>query len=315
MILITGATGFVGKPLCVRLSAVGPIRALARTAYTTSTEFGRGPHKQWLEIDDLCTVSNWRPLLDGIEAVVHLAARTHVLRDSSSDPLTAYRRINVQATETLARAGVKAGVKRFIFLSSIKVNGERSLGQPFHESAEPRPVDAYGVSKWEAEQVLSRIAAETGLEVVIVRPPLVYGPGVKGNFLRLLEIARRGWPLPLASVRNLRSYVYVENLVDALVTCATHPKAAGKTYLVGDNSDLSTPELIGQLSSRSGARARLLPFPPGILLGAAKLAGRGGEASRLLGSLQVDSSLIRAELGWTPPFNVSEGLDRTVHWH
>ena len=203
----------------------------------------------------------------------------------------------------------------FIFLSSIKVNGERSLGQPFHESDEPRPVDAYGVSKWEAEQVLSRIAAETGLEVVIVRPPLVYGPGVKGNFLRLLEIARRGWPLPLASVRNLRSYVYVENLVDALVTCATHPKAAGKIYLVGDNSDLSTPELIGQLSSRSGARARLLPFPPGILLGAAKLAGRGGEASRLLGSLQVDSSLIRAELGWTPPFTVSEGLDRTVQWH
>lgn len=315
LILVTGANGFVGKPLCERLAALAPVRALVRTPFEPMSGYKTNARIQWVNIDDLCSITDWRDILDGIKIVVHLAARTHVLRESDADPLAAYRRINVLATENLALACASAGVRRLVFLSSIKVNGEFTVGQPFCESDSPRPEDAYGISKWEAELALSRIAKETGLEVVIVRPPLVYGPGVKGNFLKLLDIARRGWPLPLGSVHNLRSFIYVENLVAALTDCAMRAEAAGNTYLVSDGTDVSTPELIEQLSSRLGARAKLWRCPPRLLYGAATLAGRGAEASRLLGSLQVDSSLIRTTLRWTPPFTAAQGLDRTAQWY
>ena len=315
MILVTGANGFVGKALCARLAALAPVRALVRKPFESMSGYENNARIQWVNIDDLSSITDWQAILYGIQIVIHLAARTHVLRESEADPLAAYRRINVLATENLARACTSAGVLRLVFLSSIKVNGEFTVSQPFRERDSPRPEDAYGISKWEAELALSRIAKETGLEVVIIRPPLVYGSGVKGNFLKLLDIARRGWPLPLASVHNLRSFIYVENLADALTVCAMRAEAAGKTYLVSDGKDMSTPEVIEQLSSRLGARAKLWRCPPQLLYAAAALAGRGAEASRLLGSLQVDSSLIRTALGWTPPFTIAQGLDRTAQWY
>ncbi len=314
MILVTGAAGFVGASVCTRLSALEDVRALARTA-SPKPHLPDHAHVEWAPVADLCTVTDWAALLDGVTTVIHLAARTHVLHETEADPLSAYRRINVTATEHLANACVKAGVKRLVFLSSIKVNGESTTNQPFRETDTPQPQDAYGISKWEAEHALFRISRETGLEVTVIRPPLVYGPGVKGNFLRLLGIARRGWPLPLASVHNLRSFVYVENLADAIAVCATHPAAAGKTYLVSDGADLSTPHLIRELASRQGARAPMLPCPTWLLQGAASMMGRGAEAARLLGSLQVDSAPIRADLHWVPPHSVAQGLDQTTRWY
>lgn len=315
MILVTGANGFVGRPLCVRVSAMAPVRGLIRTPIASIPDFCNDAHIQWLKIDDLCSITDWSKLLEGVCVVVHLAARTHVIHEPETNPLLSYRRINVMATEQLARACVRVGVRRLVYLSSIKVNGESTHDHPFKESDDPAPEDAYGISKWEAELVLSRISQETGLEVVIVRPPLVYGEGVKGNFLRLLGIARRGWPLPLASIKNLRSFVSVENLVDALANCVTHTQASGKTFLISDGTDLSTPELIEQLSLRFGVKPNLWPCPPRLLDFVANLAGRGAEASRLIGSLQVDSSLIRSTLGWTPPFTLAQGLDRTALWY
>lgn len=319
MILVTGASGFVGQPLCRRLGVATEVKALVRTLANPSGEQTvageNGGHVQWMAAGDLHAVTDWSALLRGVSTVIHLAARTHVLHETASEPLAAYRRINVEVTERLARSCAAAGVKRVVFLSSITVNGESTCQSPFRESDTPQPQDAYGFSKHEAEVSLTNIGRVSGLEIVIVRPPLVYGPGVKGNFLRLLNIARQGWPLPLASVQNLRSFIYVENLVDAIATCATHPKAAGKTYLVSDAEDTSTPELLRQLSSRLGKPARLIPFPPWLLRVAATMVGRGAEASRLLGSLRVDSSFIQSDLDWTPPFRMTEGLNRTVQWH
>lgn len=316
MILVTGASGFVGMPLCRRLATIADVRAVVRSSGRPQ-QFAAGSdtHLQWVKAGDLNTVADWPALLRSVKTVVHLAARTHVLHETDPDPIVAYRRINVGVTKRLAQASVKAGVKRLVFLSSVKVNGESTAEHPFRESDTPRPQDAYGVSKLEAETTLLEIGQASGLEIVIVRPPLVYGPGVKGNFLRLLGIARKGWPLPLASVQNLRSFIYVENLVDALITCATHANAAGKTYLVSNREDLSTPELLRQLSSRLGTHSRLWRCPPWLLQGAANLIGRGAEASRLLGSLQIDSSLIQTDLGWKPPFTVADSLDRTTQWY
>lgn len=302
-------------PLCRRLSALYEVRGLVRVSGTHLLAAETNPKLQWVEIGDLNNVTDWGVLLRGVTTVIHLAARTHVLHEKEPDPLEAYRRINVAVTERLAKACVTAGVKRLVFLSSVKVNGESTLDRPFCESDIPQPQDAYGKSKLEAETVLKEIGNGSDLKTVIVRPPLVYGPGVKGNFLRLLDIARRGWPLPLASVQNLRSFIYVENLVTAIIACATHAHAPGKTYLVSDHSDLSTPELLRQLALHFGLPARIWPCPPRLLQGVAHLLGRGAEASRLLGSLQVDCSLIRSELGWTPPFSIAEGLVQTTHWH
>ena len=289
------------------------MRALARTG-SPRPILPDNTQVEWTDIADLCTITDWPKLLDGVTTVIHLAARTHVLHETEADSLSAYRRINVTATENLAHACAKAGVKRLVFLSSIKVNGESTTSQPFRATDTPQPQDAYGISKCEAEQALFRIASETGLEITVIRPPLVYGPGVKGNFRRLLGIAHRGWPLPLASVHNRRSFVYVENLADAIAACATHPAAAGKTFLVSDGTELSTPQLIRELASRLGARAPLWPCPAWLLQGAATAVGRGAEAARLLGSLQVDSTGIRSELGWVPPFSAAQGLDQTARW-
>ena len=264
-------------------------------------------------IDGLSAATDWADALRGVTTVVHLAARVHVMRESAQDPLAEFRKVNVLATAHLARQAAEHGVRRLLFVSSIKVNGEATEGeQRFSETDAPAPVDAYGISKWEAEQALFRIAAETGLEVVVVRPPLVYGPGVKGNFAAMLGVLRRRVPLPLASVDNRRSFVYVGNLVDAPVRCATHPAAAMQTYLVSDGEDLSTPGLLRRLGDAMGVPARLWPCPPMLLRAGARLLGRGAQVERLLGSLRVDDRKIRRELGWVPPYSVADGLKATV---
>lgn len=264
-------------------------------------------------IDEISEATDWAEALRGITTVIHLAARVHVMRENAQDPLAEFRKVNVAATAHLARQAAEHGVRRLLFVSSIKVNGEATEGDRcYSESDAPAPIDAYGVSKWEAEQALHRIAAETGLEVVVVRPPLVYGPGVKGNFASMLGVLRRGVPLPLASVDNRRSLVYLGNLVDALLCCATHSAVAGQTYLVSDGEDLSTPGLLRRLGDAMGFPARLWPCPPVLLRAGARLLGRGAQMERLLGSLRVDDKKIRRELGWEPPCSVADGLRATV---
>ncbi len=281
------------------------------------------PASQWqppaglaiVPIGDIGPATDWKTALDGVDCVVHLAARAHVTRDTAAEPLAEYRRINVEAAAALARAAAAAGVRRFVFLSSIKVSGERTADHPFTEDDAPQPEDAYGISKWEAEQALWKIAAATGLEVVVLRAPLVYGPGAKGNFLRLMNAVARGVPLPIASVRNQRSLLYVGNLIAAFRCCIEHPAAAGKTVLVADDEDVSTPELIRAVAAALGVPARLLPFPPALLFVVASLLGKAAAVSRLTGSLQLDSHRIRNELGWQPEYSLKQGLAETAQWY
>jgi len=292
-ILVTGANGFVGRTLCTVLSRAGHRVTKAVRAAPAGTA-------NTVAVGDIGPDTDWRAALAGADAVIHLAARAHVMRESTSDPLAAYRWVNVAGTERLARAAADAGVRRFVFASSIKVNGELTRGTPFRESDPPSPQDAYGVSKLEAETGLRSIAAHTGLEVAIVRPPLVYGPGVKGNLARLIRAIERGAPLPLGRIDNRRSLVGVSNLATALAACAEHPNAAGETFLVSDGGYLSTPYLVRSIAHALGKRPRLLPVPVWILKLAARCTGRSSAVARLTGSLQVDSHHIRARLGWQP---------------
>ncbi len=248
-----------------------------------------------------------------MDAVVHASARVHVMRESAPDPLAEFRRVNVAGTVALARASAAAGVKRLIFISSIKVNGERTLpGRPFTADDAPRPLDPYGVSKLEAERALLEVAAQTGLEVVIIRPVLVYGPGVKGNFLSMMRWLSKGIPLPFGAVRNRRSLVARENLVDLIVVCLRHPGASGQMFLVSDGKDLSTSALMRLTANGLGRPARLLPIPVAMLRGAAMLVGRSRFADRLCGTLQVDINKTLQRLDWSPPFSAEESLARTA---
>lgn len=307
--LVTGASGFVGRSLCAELVRLGhPVHAALRNL----THFDIAGCKA-VKISGIAPDTSWIDALDGMEVVIHLAARVHVMKDTSADPLSEFRRVNVAGTEHLARSAAASGVKRFVYVSSIKVNGEATQGGgKFTEEDMSAPQDPYGISKSEAEQVLHKVAAETGLEVVIVRPPLVYGVGVKGNFAQMLKVLARGLPLPLSSVNNRRSLVYVGNLVDALILCATHPAAVGQTYLVSDGEDVSTSELLRQLGASMGHPARLFACPVALLKLVGRLTGKADQVERLLGSLQVDSSKIRRELGWIPPFTLEYGLRTTA---
>lgn len=306
-VLVTGATGFVGKALCAALERNG-------TAFRRALRKSDGPGGTDVVVGDIGPDTVWRAATQGVSAVVHLAARTHVMHDKSPDPLAEYRRINVAGTRRLAEAAAAAGAARFVFMSSVKVNGERTAEQPFRESDEPRPEDAYGVTKLEAERELAEIAARSGMGVTIIRPPLVYGPGVKGNFLALMRAVSRGAPLPLASLENRRSLVYVENLVSAVIACLEDSRAVGQTYLLSDGEDLSPPEMVRRLGAALGARPRLFRFPPALLRLAGAVSRRREQVARLTDSLCVDSARIRRSLGWTPPFSVEEGFARTAHW-
>ena len=307
-VLVTGASGFVGRALVERLLADG-VLTLAAVRGAAVLPAGARP----VPAPNLGPDADWRAALGGVACVVHLAARVHVMRDSAADPLAEFRRANVDGTLALARQAAAAGVRRLVFVSSIKVNGEESApGRPFTADDVPAPIDPYGISKHEAEQALWAVAAETGLQAVVVRPVLVYGPGVKANFRSLLGWLARGLPLPLGAVHNRRSLLALDNLVDLLTVCIDHPAAAGQVFLASDGEDLSTTELLRRLGAALGRPARLLPLPAPWFEGAARLLGRGAVVQRLCGSLQVDIGKTRELLGWTPPVTVDEALQKTA---
>ena len=310
-VLVTGANGFVGQALCGEMLRQGwqvsaAVRAPCQLPVAVAT----------VSVGAIDGETNWADALREVDVVIHLAARVHVMSDMAADPLAEFLKVNAQGTANLARQAAAAGVKRLVYVSSIKVNGEQtSETQPFAESDPPDPQDAYAVSKWQAEQALHGIAQETGLEVVIMRTPLVYGPGVKGNFIRLLAAVDQGVPMPLAGVRNKRSLIYLGNLVDALILCASHPDAAGKTYLVRDGEDVSMPELVRQIAAGLGKSARLFPLPVGLLRGLGGLFGKLESIERMTSSLRVNDDLIRRELGWKPAFTLQQGLQATADWY
>lgn len=302
-VLVTGASGFLGQALVRQLMSEGAVvTAVARSQATTLAP-------SWI---CLAHYEDVRALLQGHSCVVHLAARVHVMHDTSADPMAEFRAANVDVTLNLARQAAAAGVRRFVFISSVKVNGESTApGRPFTEADPAHPQDAYGQSKYEAEQGLRLMAAETGMEVVIIRPPLVYGPGVKANFAALMRAVQSGWPLPMGAItHNRRSLVGLDNLVDLIVTCITHPAAANQTFLASDGHDLSTADLVRGLARAAGVPARLLPVPVWALRALSTLLGKGAAVQRLCGSLQLDSSKARNLLGWVPPVSVDEGLRR-----
>lgn len=306
-VLLTGASGFVGSAVLGTLRERGmDVRPVVRSASSAA------------HLDDAVVVlgldaaTDWIAVLDGMTVVIHCAARAHIMRDEALDPLAEYRRVNVAGTLRLAQQAAAAGVKRFIFISSIKVNGEGTQpGHHYRADDSPNPEDAYGISKAEAEAGLRTIAQETGMELVIIRPVLVYGPEVKGNFQSMVRAVARGIPLPLGGVTgNRRSLVALDNLVDLICTCVNHPRAAGQIFLVSDGEDLSTADLLRRIAMAGGAPARLLPVPPVLLRWGARLLGKEAVAQRLLGSLQVDITKTRELLGWQPLLTVNEGLKK-----
>lgn len=309
MILITGANGFVGSALAARLVRDGrQVLAAVR-----SQRANLPPGVQTIVSGDLQSPGVPFAMPAGVSCVVHAAARVHMIEETSGDPLAEFRRVNVEGTLALARAALISGVSRFVFISSVKVNGEATLpGQPFRADDPPAPQDPYGVSKCEGEQALRELARNSNLEVVVVRPPLVYGPGVRANFRALMRLLRTGLPLPFGAIENRRSLVGIENLVDVLTTCVDAPAAAHRTFLVSDDEDVSTTELLRRLGKALDVKPRLIPVPPRLLTAGAALLGKAERMRRLCESLQVDVSATRQALGWRPRFALDEGLAGTA---
>ena len=310
-VLLTGATGFVGRALLRRLQdtpGITPVAAVRQADANLS-----GIACEYLLLGDLTFATPTVEDLRGIDVVVHAAARAHVMDDTAGDPLEVFRTVNVVASLRLAQAAAQAGVKRFLYISSVKVNGEESLdGLSFTVEDEPRPQDPYGVSKWEAEQLLADCCKWAGMELVVVRPPLVYGPGVRGNFLRLMQGLSRGLPLPLGAMKNRRSLVSLENLADLLLVCLDHPCAANQTFLVSDDEDISIADLARRLSHLLGSRAWLIPLSPRYLRAGLRLLGRRSTVHRLCGELRVDMAKTRTLLDWTPPQRLDQALAITA---
>ncbi|MBR0566483.1 SDR family oxidoreductase [Azoarcus sp. L1K30] len=303
--LVTGASGFVGAALVRELRQRGhAVRAVARTD-DAEGRFQRGPV--------LDAEADWTQLVAGVDSIVHTAARVHVMHEAARDPLTEFRKVNVDGTLNLARQAAAAGVRRFVFISSIKVNGEQTApGRPFRAEDMPAPECPYGMSKLEAEQRLTAMARASGMELVVLRPPLVYGPGVGANFERMLRWVRRGVPLPFGAVDNRRSLVGLDNLVDLIILCMNHPAAANQVFLVSDDEDVSTSVLLRKLCAAVGCRDRLFAVPPALLAHVAAVLGQRAAAARLLGSLQVNVSKTREMLEWTPPCSLDAGLRATA---
>ena len=305
-ILLTGATGFVGNEIHARLLCENhAVRAAVRVVLPNE-KFENMP-----AVGDINPTTTWSAVLNGASIVIHSAARVHVMNDTANDPLELFREVNTLGTLNLARQAAAAGVKRFIFISSIKVSGESTDSQiPFKYSDVPSHEDPYGISKYEAEEGLKRIAAETGMEVVIIRPVLVYGPGVKGNFKSLVSFVKRGFPLPLGSINNKRSMVGLDNLVDLIITCIDHPKAANQTFLVSDDQDVSTTVLLRKMGQAFGKKVLLLPVPVSALRFVGKIFGKSAEVDRLCGSLQVDIEHTKNTLNWKPPYTMEQQLSK-----
>lgn len=309
-VLVTGANGFVGNAVLRRLRAMSSVQTVGSVRQNGSfVDMGAAV----VAVGELSAQTDWSEALVGVQAVVHTAARVHVMKDTAIDPLAEFRIVNVDGTLNLARQAAAVGVKRFVFLSSVKVNGEATeSGRLFREDCKPAPLDPYAISKMDAENVLKESASRTGMQFVIIRPPLVYGPGVKANFGRLICIVKRGWPLPLGAVQNQRSLLALDNLVDFIVLCISHPLAANQTFLVSDGKDMSTSDLVRGMAHAAGIPARLLPVPVSVLQAGAKLLGKRDLVQRLCGNLQVDISKARTLLGWAPPVDVKEGLRRLM---
>ena len=303
-VLVTGASGFLGQALSRRLRAHGYlVTALSRHTPAVSEE-------PWLQVQSYEESAH---LLAGQDCVVHLAARVHIMNDAVQDPLDEFRVANVDLTLRLAQQAAHVGVRRFVFISSVKVNGEEAASeQPFLADDEPEPQDPYGISKMEAEQALRSLAVQTGMEVVIIRPPLIYGPGVRANFEALIRVIARGVPLPLGAIQNQRSLVALDNLVDLISICVNHPLAANQTFMVSDGEDMSTPDLIRRIAKAMDRPVRLFSVPLWLLRMGANIMGKASALQRLCGNLQVDISKTKNTLGWTPPVSVDEGLRRAV---
>lgn len=308
-ILLTGATGFVGQRLLSMLKENGHhCRAAVRRPSSTVDVFAES-----VVVGDIDAHTDWGKAVAGMDVVVHLAARVHIMHDQADNPLVEFRKINLDGTRSLAQAAARAGVKRLVYISSIKVNGEASKGRPFTPQDTPSPSDPYAIAKWEAEQALQEISRQTGLEVVIVRPTLVYGPGVKANFFNLIKLVRKRIPLPLAGINNRRTLVSLDNLANLLMTCCEHPAAAGHVFLAGDDETVSTAELIARIARAFGQRPPLFYFPPGLLAWAARLLGRQAVWLRLSGSLEVDNSDAKSVMGWQPVSSMDEELERIAN--
>ncbi|MFM2588595.1 UDP-glucose 4-epimerase family protein [Vibrio sp. TBV020] len=307
-LLVTGSSGFVGRQLTKQCALNGwevcsVSRARTQESLCPST----------FVVDSIDGATDWHSAFVGIDCVVHCAARVHQMKESKAEAIKAYRETNTEGTLNLARQAAQAGVKRFVFVSSIKVNGEFSNPkQPFLPDSTYVPANPYGLSKYEAEVQLRQLAKETGLEVVIIRPPLVYGPEVKANFLSMMRWMDKGVPLPLGAIHNSRSVVYLDNLVDLLLTCCRHPKAAGEVFLVSDDNDISTTQLLNTVASAMGKSARLLPIPMSLITFSAKLIGKPQLSQRLCGSLQADITKTKTLLEWVPPVSFEEGIQKTV---
>jgi nucleoside-diphosphate-sugar epimerase len=302
-ILVTGATGFVGKPL---------VAALRQQRHDVIAS-GRAPQSifspdvAYFQMREIYAASDWASALDGVDAVIHLAARTHVVKEQASDALALYRHINVDGTRKLAEQAAAAGVKHFVFLSSIKVNGE-GRATPYTETDPPAPEDAYGQTKMEAEKALREIAATRDMSTIIIRPPLLYGKEAKGNFRSLIRAVTKGIPLPFASISNRRSLLFLGNLIDVILLCLKQDLHGTHLFLVSDGIDLSTPDLVRHIAKAAGKPARIFPVPALLLRLLARALGRSSAADRILGNLTINSSLIRETLGWTPPYNVEQGM-------
>jgi len=311
--LVTGASGFIGRQLCAGLATDG--HSLRMSLHLPPS--GDDPLLRFgatVVSGDIDGITDWSPALAGVTTVVHLANRAHVMHEKASDPLARYRRINVDGTRHLAEQAAAAGVRRLIYPSSVKVMGEATAHEPFRDGDKPAPCDPYALSKWEAELELQQVAAATGLEVTVLRSPLVYGPGVGANFLQLMRCVAKGIPLPLAAIDNRRSMIYVGNFADAIRTCIEHPQAAGKTYLISDGAPLSTADLVVQLARAFDVPDRSWPLPPALLNRIASLFGKEETMRRLTVSLEVDDSAIRRELGWAPRYTLGESLRQTAEW-
>ncbi len=312
-VLVTGANGFIGNRLC---------KVLLKSGYAVRAGFRQLNSsinciiQDQVIVGDINLSTNWKNALQNVDCIVHLAARVHVMKDSAIDPLAEYRKVNVDGALNLARQAAQAGVHRFIFISTIKVNGEQTFpGRPFTEKDVPVPVDPYGISKYEAEKKLRALADETGMEVVIIRPVLVYGPGVGGNFASMMYYLCKGIPLPFGAIHNQRCLLALDNLVDLLVTCIDHPSAANQIFLVSDGKELSTTELLRRMATALNVPSRLIPIPEKLLMLGATILGKQAVVLRLLGSLQVDITKTRVFLGWSPPVRADEALhDAACHF-